>query len=134
MKILLFSYEFFPSGGEEEIVLYRLLQEYADNNDLQIDLITSSPDEKQHLFKLGESISIHKLPIIKNPKDINFQSFDMKLQYIQEACKFSMELAKENQYNSTHAFSIFPCGIISFFLKQKLNLPYVISLRESDIA
>ena len=39
MKILLFSYEFFPSGGEEEIVLYRLLQEYADNNDLQIVVV-----------------------------------------------------------------------------------------------
>ena len=134
MRILLFSYEFFPLGGKEEIVLYRLLQEYVNNNNLQIDLITSSPDEKQHILKIGDNISIYKVPIIKKPKYIDFQSLDAKSQYIQEACKFSTNLAKENIYNFTHAFSVFPCGAVSLFLAKKLRLPYVISLRESDIA
>lgn len=133
MRILLFSYEFFPVGGEEEIILYRLLQEYVNNNDLQIDLITTSSDEKQHLLKIGGNISIYKIPIVKKPKYIDFQSLDAKLQYIRKACKFSINLAKENSYNFTHAFSVFPCGIVSFFLAKKLRLPYVISLRESDI-
>jgi len=133
MKILLFSYNFPVSVGETGDVLYYLFREYADNSELQIDLVTPSDDEKQHLFKFGDNISIHKLPIIKKPGKINFQTTGAMFRYAWEAYKFSRNLIRENNYNLTHAFSAFPCGAISYMLKWKSGLPYIISLQKSDI-
>lgn len=134
MRILFFNYEFPPSGSETEVILYCLLREYSNNPELQIDLVTSSIDEKQHLFKFGDNISIHRLSIGKNPDNINHQSLSTMLRYAWKAYKFSRELIKENAYDFTQSFSVFPCGMVSLRLKRKLYLPYMISLRESDIS
>jgi glycosyltransferase involved in cell wall biosynthesis len=133
MRILFFNYEFPPLGGGAGNASHYLLRQYAKNPDLQVDFITSSIDEKQHLFKMGENISIHRLPIGKNPDNIHYQSKGELLRYTWSAFWFARKLAKENEYDLTHSFFSVPCGFISLLLKWEFKLPYIVSLRGSDV-
>jgi glycosyltransferase involved in cell wall biosynthesis len=133
MKILFFNYEFPPLGGGAGNASYYLLKEYEKNPEIEVDFITSSIDDKQHLFEMGKNIRIHRLPIGKNPENIHYQSKGELLRYVWKTYKFSKELAKKNDYDLTHSFFTVPCGIISFFLKKRFGIPYIISLRGSDV-
>ncbi|HPN54441.1 MAG TPA: glycosyltransferase family 4 protein [Candidatus Moranbacteria bacterium] len=133
MKIIFFNYEFPPLGGGAGNASFYMLREYTKNPDIQVDFVTSSIDEKQHLEKMGSNIAIHRLPIGKNPDNIHYQSQKELLKYTWEAYKFSKKLAKENKYDLTHSFFSVPCGVISLLLKRKFGIPYIISLRGSDV-
>ncbi|HRY27845.1 MAG TPA: glycosyltransferase family 4 protein [Candidatus Moranbacteria bacterium] len=133
MKILFFNYEFPPLGGGAGNASYYLLREYSKNPNIKVDFITSSIDEKQHLERIGNNITIHRLPIGKNPENIHYQSQKELLKYTWEAYRFSKKLAKENKYDLTHSFFSVPCGVISLLLKRKFRIPYIISLRGSDV-
>jgi glycosyltransferase involved in cell wall biosynthesis len=133
MRVLFFNYEFPPLGGGAGNATYYLLREYAKNPDIQVDLVTSSTDEKEHLFKMGENILIHSLPIGKNSQNIHYQSKRGLIKYYQEAYKFSKKLIKKNQYDLTHSFFTVPCGYISYKLWKKYKIPYIVSLHGSDV-
>jgi len=132
MRILFFNYESPSLDGGAGDTSYYLLKEYAKNPNIVVDFITSSVDEKQHILKLGENITIYRLPIGKNPDDIHHQSKSALIEYVKEAYKFSKQLARENQYDLSHSFGTVPCGIVSLRLKKKCKIPYAISLCESD--
>jgi len=133
MRILFFNYEFPPLGGGAGNASHYLLREYAKNPDIKVDFITSSVDENQHVLKLGENITVYRLPIGKNPNNIHYQSKGELIKYAIEAYKFSKQLVKENQYDLTHSFFTVPCGYISYKLWKKYKLPYIVSLRGSDV-
>lgn len=133
MRILFFNYEFPPLGGGAGNASYYLLREYSKTPNIQVDFITSSIDEKRHVLKMGDNVTIHRLPIGKNPNNVHYQSQGELLKYVWVAYKFSKELAKNNQYDLTHSFFSVPCGVISLLLKRKFGIPYVISLRGSDV-
>ena len=133
MRILFFNYEYPPLGGGAGNASFYLLKEYAKNLEVKVDFITSSIDEKQHVLNLGENVTIYRLPIGKNAKNIHYQSSKELLRYTWVAYRFAKKLAKENKYDLTHSFFTVPCGIISFFLKKKFKIPYIISLRGSDV-
>ena len=133
MRILYFNYEFPPLGGGAGNASHYLLREYAKNPDIKVDFVTSSVDEKQHVLKLGENVTIYRLPIGKNPDNIHYQSKGELIKYARAAYKFSKQLVKENQYDLTHSFFTVPCGYISYKLWKKYKLPYIISLRGSDV-
>lgn len=133
MRILFFNYEFPPLGGGAGNASYYLLREYSKNPNIQVDFVTSSVDEKQHVLKMGNNITIYRLPIGKNPKNIHYQSQGELLKYVWKTYSFSKKLAKENKYDLTHSFFSVPCGAISLLLKRKFGIPYIISLRGSDV-
>lgn len=133
MKILFFNYEFPPLGGGAGNASYYILNEYANNPDLQVDFVTASIDEKYHLLKIGENISIHRLPIGKNAKNIHYQTKRELIVYTWKAFWFARKLAKKNKYDLTHSFFTVPCGFISMLLKLEFGLPYIVSLRGSDV-
>jgi len=133
MKILFFNYEFPPLGGGAGNASYYLLREYAKNPDLQVDFVTASVDEKYHLLKMGENITIHRLPIGKNAENIHYQTKKELISYTWNAYWFARKLAKQNAYDLSHSFFSVPCGVISMFLKWEFKIPYIISLRGSDV-
>jgi glycosyltransferase involved in cell wall biosynthesis len=109
------------------------LREFSKIPNLEVDLITSSVDEKYHTEKMGDNIVIHKLPIGKNPKNLHFQSQKDLLVYFWKAYFFAKKLAKEKRYDLSHSFFTVPCGFISYLLKKRFKIPYIISLRGSDV-
>jgi glycosyltransferase involved in cell wall biosynthesis len=133
MKLLFFNYEYPPLGGGAGNATAYILKEYSKIPDLKVDLITSSVDCEYHLEKMGENISIHRLPIGKNKNNLHFQSQKEVLKYTWKAYFFSKKLIKKNEYNLSHSFFAFPCGFISLLLKWQNRIPYIVSLRGSDV-
>lgn len=121
------NYEFPPLGGGAGNANFYLLKEFAKYNNLQIDLITSSVG-KHREEQFANNIKIYYLNIEKK-KNLHSQSSKDLLKYSWEAYKFSRKLIKEKNYDLIHSFFGIPCGYIAM----KLKLPYIVSLRGSDV-
>ncbi len=126
-KILILNYEFPPLGGGAANATYYLLKEFSKKKDLQIDLITSSTDKYQK-EKFADNINIYFLDIGKKG-NIHYQSNKDLLTYSWKAYRKAKKLIKLKNYNIVHAFFGIPCGYIAM----KLGLPYIVSLRGSDV-
>ena len=133
MKVLFFNYEYPPLGGGAANATAYILKEYSKIPDLSVDLVTSSIDSEYHLEKMGENISIHRLPIGKNESNLHFQSQKDLLTYSRKAYFFAEKLISENKYDLSHSFFTTPCGFISLILKWQYKIPFVVSLRGSDV-
>lgn len=133
MKILFFNYEYPPLGGGAGNASFCILHEFAKIPSLEVDFVTSSFDKDFHLEKIGNNVRIYKLPIGKNSQSIHYQSQKDLLFYSWKAYWFSRKLAKKNSYALTHSFFTVPCGFISLLFKWQYNLPYIVSLRGSDV-
>lgn len=133
MKILFFNYEYPPLGGGAGNASFYFLREFAKNPDLEMDFITSSEDNEYHREEIGGKIIVHRLPIGKNKKNLHFQSQKDLLVYAWKAYLFSRKLAKENKYDLSHSFFTVPCGFLSYILEKEFKIPYIVSLRGSDV-
>ncbi len=133
MRILFFNYEFPPLGGGAGNASYYLLREYAKNPEVTIDFVTASVDEEIHYAVFGDNVTIHRLPIGKNQANIHYQTKKELLKYAWESYKYGRELAKKNHYDLSHSFFSVPCGFVSLLLKWEFKIPYIVSLRGSDV-
>lgn len=138
MKVLFFNYEYPPLGGGAAYACKNILTEYSKFPDWEVDLVTSSTDNEYHRENIGGNIRIHRLPIGKNAGNMTYQSQKELLVYAWKAYFFSISLIKnspkENRpYDLTHSFFTVPCGFVSLLLRRKYKLPYIISLRGSDV-
>ena len=128
MRILVLNYEFPPLGGGAGNATYYLLKEFSKYKDLEIDLVTSSTD-KFKTQKFSKNITIHFLDINKKRKSLHYQSNKDLLTYFWKAYKYSKKLMKSKSFDLCHAFFGIPCGYIAM----KLKVPYIVSLRGSDV-
>lgn len=138
MRILFFNYEYPPLGGGAANATAYILKEYSKIPDLKVDLVTSSIDSEYHLENLGDNIFVHRIPIGKNKNNLHYQSQKELLVYAWKAYFFAKGLIrqlaeKENKYDLSHSFFTVPCGFISFLLRRKYKIPYIVSLRGSDV-
>lgn len=127
MKILILNYEFPPLGGGAANATYYLLKEFSKFKDLEIDLVTSSVDDFK-IEKFSKNIRVHYLNINKKG-NLHYQSNKDLLTYSWRAYRYSRKLMKEKQFDLCHAFFGIPCGYVAM----KLGLPYIVSLRGSDV-
>lgn len=121
------NYEFPPLGGGAANACYYLLKELANKLSYKVDLVTSSVD-KFKVERFADNITIHYLDINKKGK-LHYQTNQNLLSYSWKALKYSKSLIKKGNYDLIHAFFGIPCG----FIAMKLKLPYVVSLRGSDV-
>ncbi|HCU70325.1 MAG TPA: hypothetical protein DIC35_01050 [Candidatus Moranbacteria bacterium] len=138
MRILFFNYEYPPLGGGAANATLCILKEFSKIPDLDVDLVTASIGDEYELQKIGENIRIHRLPIGKNPRNLHFQSQKDLLVYAWKSYFFAKRLVAEAkkknlEYDLTHSFFSVPCGFVSWLLKKKYDLPYIVSLRGSDV-
>jgi glycosyltransferase involved in cell wall biosynthesis len=101
--------------------------------DLEVDLITSSVNNEYATEKIGDNITIYKVPIGKNSKNLHFQSQKDLVVYAWKAFLLANKLLKKNKYDLTHSFFSVPCGALSLWFKLTKKIPYVVSLRGSDV-
>jgi glycosyltransferase involved in cell wall biosynthesis len=126
MKVLMLNYEFPPIGGGSANAMYYLLKEFSKYNDLQIDVITSSP-KRFHTEKFSKNITLYRLDVSK--KSYNYQTFRETLSWCVQAFFFMRKLTKKSDYDFCHCWSAWPSGFFGFINK----MPYIIALRGSDV-
>ena len=133
MRILFFNYEYPPLGGGAANATAYILREFSKIPDLEVDLVTTSASEKYELENIGNNIKVHKMPIGKNAKNLHFQSQKDLLVYAWKAYFFGKKLIKKNKYDLSHSFFTVPCGFLSLIYYRLYKLPYIVSLRGSDV-
>ena len=133
MRILFFNYEYPPLGGGAANATKNIMVEMAKLGKVTIDVVTSSVDARYHQEKIGKNVVVHRLPIGKKPENLTYQSKKELITYTIKAYFFARKLQKKHRYDLTHAFFAVPCGFISLLLKIEFGLPYIISMRGSDV-
>lgn len=128
MNILMLNYEYPPLGGGAGVATKYLLSEFASRPDISIDLVTSSSD-KARSQALYPNIAAHYLDIGKKGKNAHFQSVKDLLLYAWKSYFFSRKLISRKKYDFVHAIFGLPSG----FTAMTLGMPYIVSLRGSDV-
>jgi glycosyltransferase involved in cell wall biosynthesis len=129
MRILMSNYEFPPIGGGAGKANLCLLKEFAGNDELFIDLLTSSPKPGFTVEKFAENITIYKVGVHK--KILHFWRKTEVLEWLLKARFYYRRLLRQSRYDLAHAFFGFPTGYLC--LQTAGKLPYIISLRGSDV-
>jgi glycosyltransferase involved in cell wall biosynthesis len=123
------NYEFPPIGGGAANAHLCLLMQYAYNNSLKIDVLTSAPKSGLVKENFSDNITIYKVGIHK--KQLHYWRKTEVLEWLLKAGFLYKKLLRQNDYDFAHAFSGFPTGWLSYRSNHKL--PYIISLRGSDV-
>jgi glycosyltransferase involved in cell wall biosynthesis len=126
-RVLLLNYEFPPLGGGAGNATRELLKRFAQDSELKVDVVTSSMvGYRKELF--SDRVTIHFLDIGKKG-NVHYQSNKNLLMYAWKAFWYCKTLKKEKRFDLIHAFFGIPCGYVAM----KLGLPYIVSLRGSDV-
>jgi len=129
LKLLMLNYEFPPIGGGAGKASLCLLNEFAGNQDLDIDVLTSKPEHGLTVEKLADNITIYKVGVHK--KNLHHWRKTEVIEWLVKAYFQYRRLLKNNDYDLAHAFFGFPTGL--FCRLSAARLPYIISLRGSDV-
>lgn len=135
MKVLFLNYEYPPLGGGAANATAALLDEWQGDSSLEVHLVTSSVTDHLEKIQFGNNIFVHRLPIGKNPHSLHHQSIGDLLRYSFRAWWYGRKLLREGveAYQVALAFFGVPCGVIALLLKWEFGLPFVLSLRGSDV-
>lgn len=127
MRLLFLNYEYPPLGGGAANATRHLLDVWAAHQELEVVLICSSPNvaliEHPH-----ENVRIERLDIGKRG-GLHYQTQMDLLRYAWRAWRRSRQLLREEHFDGCLAFFGIPCG----FIASRLGLPYIVSLRGSDV-
>jgi len=129
IKILMLNYEFPPIGGGAGKAHLCLLKEYANNDNLAIDVLTSTPSGNFVREKFSDNITIYKVRVHK--KNLHYWRKAEVIEWLIKAKIHYRSLLRHNRYDLVHAFFGFPTGWLCY--KTARQLPYIISLRGSDV-
>jgi len=127
MRVLMLNYEYPPLGGGAGHAAACLLEQFRERTGVAVDLVTSSPD-RQRVERPAEHITIHRVNICKRGT-LHYQSMRELCVYAWKARSYARRLAAVRRYQLCHAFFGIPCGVIA----QGLGVPYIVSLRGSDV-
>jgi len=129
MRILMANYEFPPIGGGAGKANLCLLKEFAANGRLMIDVLTSAPKPGFTTEKFADNITIYKVGVHK--KNLHFWRKTEVAEWLFKAGFRYHALLRKNSYDLAHAFFAFPTAYLC--LRTAAKLPYIISLRGSDV-
>lgn len=127
MNVLVLNYEFPPLGGGAGNATYHLARELGDHEELSLDIVTSSISQ----YKVEQpfnNTTVHYLDIGKRG-NLHYQTNKELLAYSWKSYQYSKSLIAEKKFDLVHAFF----GIPSGYIAAKLPLPYIVSLRGSDV-
>ncbi len=135
MKILIHNYEYPPLGGGAGNATEYMLREFSAFPDMEIVLVTSSVDDVHRTEYPAPNVRIERLPVGKKDgaRDLHFQSKANLLEYSWKSWIFSRKLLKRETFDCMHAFFSVPSGFVTRLLSMEFHIPYVVSLRGSDV-
>ncbi len=129
IKILMVNFEFPPIGGGGGKTHLRLLEQFSHNENIEIDVLTSSP--KPGLFEESFSNNIRIIKVGIHKKDLHRWTKIETIEWLWRAGKIYKLMINRINYDLAHAFFGFPTGWLCWRNGKKLS--YIISLLGSDV-
>jgi phosphatidylinositol alpha-1,6-mannosyltransferase len=132
MRILMLDNEFPPLGGGTGVVNYHLLKELARYPEITVDLVTSSRTrECYERERFAERITIYKVPV--DNRNIHHSTNVELLRYTWRGLALCRKLLRAAPYDLSFAFAGVPAGAMSYALRLRWGLPYIVSLQGPDV-
>jgi glycosyltransferase involved in cell wall biosynthesis len=132
MRILMLDNEFPPLGGGTGVVNEHLLREFAKEDALWVDLVTSSRTPRDYeTVSFSERITLYKVPV--DNRNIHHSTNPELLRYAWRGLRLSRKLCRQHAYDLSFAFAGVPAGGISYALWKLNGLPYIVSLQGPDV-
>ncbi|AKM79395.1 MAG: Glycosyltransferase [Candidatus Beckwithbacteria bacterium GW2011_GWB1_47_15] len=125
MRLLLITYELPPLGGGTAVACQNLLQEFAKEKNLKIDVVTASPDQDKK-ETLAKNIIVHRLSVGKRGRNLHHQSGLNLLRFLIRSYLWAWP--HRRNYDLVHAFGGLPAGLTAWALGRQ----YLISLRGGE--
>jgi len=133
VKVLFFVYELPPLGGGVANAVDNLFSFFQKNQHLEIDVITSSINNKDEVVKFSNNITLYKVPIgPKNSSSYQQQTIMNMFLYTKNSYLKAQELLINHDYDFAHFFG-YPGALQGLLLKFQFKLPYLVSLRGVDV-
>ena len=129
MKILIINYEFPPLGGGAGRGTYNLARELAAKGH-DVDVLTSRAVGYQK-NELVEGVHVHRVKSYR--KGIHDRGFRGAFSFLLFAIPVFLKLTQRNDYSIIHYFFSLPTGLLRFLPGRHRKVPYIISLRGSDV-
>jgi phosphatidyl-myo-inositol dimannoside synthase len=128
---LMLDNEFPPLGGGMGTVNRSLLERYASNRELEIDLITSALGAKWESEQFADRITIIKVPVWN--RNIHHSTCRELLLYSLQALRRSLRNHRAHPYDFCLAWSTLPAGAVALALHRLVALPYAVWVSGPDI-
>lgn len=129
MKILLLNYEFPPMGGGAGNATYNIARELVALG-LQVDVLTSKIRE-QKAEETIDGFRVYRVPSWR--KGIHDCGMRGAYTFLFFAFFKLQQLLKRNRYDMLHYFFGLPTGLLTLLPGAHKKIPYVVSLRGSDV-
>lgn len=130
LNILVLNYEFPPIGGGAGVVSYDISKRLVEAGH-RVDVITMG-FANLPAYEERDGIQIYRVKCIRKKKAVCYPW--EQFSYIISAIHFLRKHMKKNRYDINHTHFIIPTGPISYWLKRKYGLEYVITAHGSDVA
>lgn len=129
MRILLLNYEFPPMGGGAGWATYNIAKELVQLGN-QVDVLTSKLPNNTSFFHY-EGVTVYGMPCWRN--GIHDCGLKGAYSYLFLAAFKLRTLLKIHNYDLLHYFFSLPTGLLTFLPWVPAKIPYVVSLRGSDV-
>lgn len=129
MRILVINYEFPPLGGGAGRGTYNLARELAAIGH-EVDVLTSQAVgfPKRELV---EGFNVHRVKSFR--KGIHDCGFRGALSFLVFAIPVFLRLTANRDYDVIHYYFSLPTGLLRFLPGKHRKIPYIVSLRGSDV-
>lgn len=131
MRILMLDNEFPPLGGGMGTANEALLQRYARQPDIEIDLITAALGNRLESEQFAERIRMFKVPVWN--KNIHHSTNRELILYAAQALPVAVRLQRARPYDLCFAWSAVPAGGVALALQKLTGLPYMVWASGPDI-
>lgn len=129
MHVLVVNYEFPPLGGGAGRGTYNLARELAANGHT-VDVLTSRASDAQKI-ELVEGFNVHRVRSYR--KGIHDSGFRGAFTFLLFAIPVFLRLSARRNYDLVHYYFSLPTGLLSLLPGKHRKIPYVVSLRGSDV-
>jgi glycosyltransferase involved in cell wall biosynthesis len=129
MNLLLINYEYPPIGAGAANATYYMAKSFAEAGH-QVVVLTAGYKEKIG-YEFENGVHVYRVP--SRREKISSSSVREMLSYLWQAKKQLGNVVKKHKIEKAIIFFSIPCGVLGPILLKKHNVPYIISLRGSDV-
>jgi len=135
-KILVLNYEFPPLGGGASPVSFEIAQKLSETGEFDIDVVTMGYKDLSDYEEINPNFRVHRVKCLRSKKEIchPWEQLTYLFTGYLKSAQLIKELKKQNQkYHICHTHFIIPTGVISYLLKKRFGLDYIITSHGSDV-